>query len=89
MHGLAEPDLIGEHEARAASVVQMRIEGELHEILLMLPETRLPAVDRCLDERRGGLRVLSLDPRLVAPLADRRDHRAAAQAGDVLGNERR
>ena len=50
---LAEPHLIGQHEPRAVRPA-VRVEGELHEMLLVLPQADFAAVDRRLhhDRRR-------------------------------------
>ena len=51
---LPQADLIGQHEARAVRAA-VRVEGQLHEVLLMLPEPDLLAVDRRFDHHRGGI----------------------------------
>ena len=78
---LPEPDLIGQHEARAMRAA-MRVEGELDEVLLVLPQPDLLAVDRRLHDDGRGVRV-----RCVPPAGDVPDQLAARQPIEVPDDE--
>ena len=78
---LSQSDLVGEDETRAVWPA-VGIEGELHEVLLVLPQPDLLAVHRRFDDRRRWIRIPS--PMLDAPY-----HLAAGQAFEVLDHELR
>jgi hypothetical protein len=87
LHGLAQPDLVGQHEPRAARVLQVRVESQFHEILLVLPETGLLPVHRRFDEDGRGHGGYGLRHRLFRPIFHRRDDLAAAEPLDVFDDE--
>ena len=78
---LPEPDLIGQHEARAVRPA-MRVEGELDEVLLVFPQPDLLAVDARLHDDGRGVRV-----RLFPPAGDVPDRLAARQPVEILDDE--
>ena len=79
LQGLSETDLVGEYEARAMRPA-VGVEGELDEVLLVLPEADLPPVDGRLDDRRCSLRR-------VAPVVHGADRDAAGETLEVLNHE--
>ena len=58
MQRLAEPYLIGQHQARAVRAA-MSVEGELYEVLLMFPKPDFFPVDRCFDHYRRRIGLLA------------------------------
>ena len=78
---LPETDLVRQHETRTVRPA-MGIEGELHKVLLMLPQPHVPAVDRRLDDRGRGIRV-------VAPAIEVPDRLAACETVEITNDELR
>ena len=79
LQGLAQPDLVGQHEARAVRPA-MGVEGHLHEVLLVLPEPHFLAIDGRFDHHRGRFRLLP-------PAAHVPQQLAARQPIQVLNHE--
>jgi hypothetical protein len=76
LDGLAESDLVRQHQARAVRTA-VGIEGELDEVLLVRPEPILAAVQRQLHDGCGGLRR-------GLPVGQVRHHDTGGDARDVL-----
>ncbi len=74
--------MVGQNEPGTTGAVLVRIECQLHEILLMLPEPSLLAIDGSLYKNR---RCLCLS--LFVPVLHRGHHRAPAQPLDVVNDE--
>ena len=76
---LPEPDLIGQYEPCAMRPA-VGVEGELHEILLVLPKADFLAVDRSLDDYGCGVR-------LASPLAEIWNQLSTGKAIHILDDE--
>ena len=79
LQGLAQPHLIGQHEASAMRPA-VGVKGELDEMLLMLPKPNFAAIDGRLHHRRCRVR-------LIPPSVQIAHQFAPGQAVQVLNDE--